>query len=254
MTSSPASAAGAAAALGLPELVPVPPGPLPPAPGGSAPGGPARGAPARTGGFRLAVLPTTVGQYWASLLDRGLHRGPAPLLHGFPAAAGTGLRTTAAGSVVLDEALALLPVTGVTWHGARAYCAWLGERTGAPHRLPSAAEWQYAAAGPERLRWSLGDAFDRGTYAPEASGPRPVGCTPANAFGLRDMTGNVFEWCADELLAPARAGSPARGLGSRVLKGGAYTVRNPESFENSTAFTADEFSAVPYIGFRVLSE
>ncbi|WP_411102085.1 formylglycine-generating enzyme family protein [Streptomyces sp. cmx-4-9] len=229
---------------GLPELAPVPPGALPAA---AFPDGPAR-----TGGFRLAVLPTTAGQYWRYLLDRGLHEGPAPHLHGFPTGAGTGLRTTATGGVALDEPLAGLPATGVTWHGAVAYCAWLTGWAGARVRLPSAVEWQYAAGGPEGLRWSLGDAFDRAVYAPEASGPRPVGCTPPNAFGLRDMTGNVFEWCADSLQAPD-GGAPV-ALGSRVLKGGAYTVRNPESFENATSFTADEWSTVPYIGFRVLAE
>jgi hypothetical protein len=62
------------------------------------------------------------------------------------------------------------------------------------------------------------------------------------------MTGNVFEWCADAMTSPDGV-----VLGSRVIKGGAYTVRNPESFDNATVFTADELSTVPYIGFRVLS-
>lgn len=220
----------------LPVLATVPPGPLP-----------SGGDSARTGGFRLAVVPTTVGQYWRYLLDRGLDSSPDPRLHGIPTAEGTGLRTTPAG-VVIDEHLATLPVTGVTWHGALAYCAWLGARTGEPCRLPTAAEWHYAAGGPAGLRWALGDEFDRQTYAPPGlTGPRPVGGSPANAFGLRDMTGNVFEWCADPLGPPDGTALP-----SRVIKGGAYTVRNPESFENATVFTADELTAVPYIGFRVL--
>jgi len=222
-------------------FAPVPPGPLPAAPDG---------AEGRTGGFRLAVWPTTVAQYWHYLLKRGLHTAPAPDLHGFPAGPGTGLRTTASGAVAFDQEAAGQPVVGVTWHGARAYCAWLGERTGKACRLPSAAEWQYAAAGPRGLRWALGEEFDRELYAPVATGPRSVEGAPANEFGLRDLTGNVFEWCEDPLVAAGRD-TP---LGSRVIKGGAYTVRNPESFENSTVFTADELSTVPYIGFRVLAE
>ena len=222
----------------LPAFADVPPGTLP----GGAP----------TGGFRLAVVPTTVGQYWHYLVDQDLHRTAAPHLHGFPAGGGTGLRATPAGTVELDEELAGLPVTGVTWVGAVAYCAWVGNRVGAACRLPTEAEWRYAAAGPRGLRWALGDDFDRRTYAPAASGPHPVGATSANAFGLRDMTGNVFEWCADPLTAPESAGGGA--LGSRVIKGGAYTVRNPESFENTTVFFADELSTVPYIGFRVLGD
>ncbi|CAA9379083.1 MAG: hypothetical protein AVDCRST_MAG66-317 [uncultured Pseudonocardia sp.] len=218
---------------GLPAFTDVPAGSLPPVP---------PGRPTSTDGFGLAVVPTTVGQYWRSLVDRDLTGAPAPRLHGFPTAAGTGLRSTAFGSVETDEELSDLPVTGVTWHGAVAYCTWLTSVTGAGCRLPTAAEWQYAASGPDRVRWSLGDGFDRAVYAPAAQLPRPVGRTPASAFGLQDMTGNVFEWCTDATAA----------TGSRVIKGGAYTVRNPESFENAAMFSADALSAVPYIGFRVL--
>ena len=82
-------------------------------------------------------------------------------LHGFPAGVGVGLRATPAGAVELDEELAGLPVTGVTWVGAVAYCAWAGNRVGAACRLPTEAEWRYAAAGPRGLRWALGDDFDR---------------------------------------------------------------------------------------------
>lgn len=206
------------------------------------------GVPSPEGGFRLAVFPTTVAQYWHYLVDQDLTETPAPLLHGFSATAGTGLRSVS-GVVVLDEDLADLPITGVTWHGAVGYCRWLSVRTGAHCRLPTADEWVHAARGPGGSRWSLGDDFDRKTYAPEASGPRPVSGAPANGFGLRGMTGNVFEWCADSLTGPGGA-----ALSSRVIKGGAYTVRNPESFENTTVFTADGLSTVPYIGFRVLME
>ncbi|SBT41085.1 formylglycine-generating enzyme family protein [Micromonospora narathiwatensis] len=223
-----------------PTFVDVPPAPPTPHDGG----GP-------TAGFRLAATLTTVRQYWHYLVDQGLDRAPAPLLHGLPTTAGTGLRTTPAGTVEIDRALDDLPVVWVTWHGAIAYCTWLAARTGVPCRLPSAAEWRHAAAGPARFRWALGNDFDRPVYAPAATGPRPVGHTPANGFGLHDMTGNVFEWCQDPLTAPG--GAEAESLGSRVIKGGAYTVRNPESFDNATIFTADELSAVPYIGFRVLS-
>ncbi|NJQ00417.1 formylglycine-generating enzyme family protein [Streptomyces zingiberis] len=224
----------------LPAFAGIPPGTLP--------GSPPAAAPARTEGFRLATTPTTVGQYWYYLLDQGLHRAPAPRLHAFPAGGGTGLRTEPSGAVVPDADLSGLPVTGVTWYGARAYCAWLGRRTDAVCRLPSAAEWHYAAAGPENRRWALGDTFDRALYAPPRTSPRPTAGVPPNPYGLRGMTGDVFEWCADP-----RPGDPCGPGGSRALKGGAYTVRNPESFENATVFTADALSCLPYIGFRVLA-
>lgn len=194
-------------------------------------------------GFRMAVTPTTVGDYWTYLTDRGLDTAPDPELHGFPTTPGTGLRSSATG-VVFDAELADLPVTGITWAGAADYCAWLAEGTGLRCRLPSSREWERAAG---EGAWSLGDEFDRAEYAPaSASGPRPVSAR-ANGFGLRGMTGNVFEWCADGLAAPD--GAP---LGSRAIKGGAYTMRNPESFLTATTFTADERTSVPYIGFRVL--
>jgi formylglycine-generating enzyme required for sulfatase activity len=170
-------------------------------------------------------------------------------LHGFPA--GTGLRLALGGAIECDEAAGTLPVTGVSWHGALAYCDWLSERLGVECRLPTAAEWYQAAAGPDRLRWALGDEFDRDVYAPTATGPRPVRDWPANRLGLRGLTGNVFEWCADPLAGSGSGSGSASG--SRVIKGGAYTVRNPESFDNATVFTADELSTLPYIGFRVLS-
>ncbi|WP_328340487.1 formylglycine-generating enzyme family protein [Micromonospora sp. NBC_00421] len=231
---------GTIAAAVTPTFVDVPP-PAPLRPDEATP----------VAGFRLAATPTTVGQYWHYLVDLGLDRSPAPFLHGLPATPGTGLRSTPAGTVEIDPDLGDLPATWVTWHGATAYCRWLAGRTGVPCRLPDAAEWRHAAAGPAGFRWALGNDFDRPVYAPAATGPRPVGRTPANGFGLHDMTGNVFEWCQDALDAPdgPEAGNP----GSRVIKGGAYTVRNPESFDNATVFTADELSAVPYIGFRVLS-
>lgn len=205
-------------------------------------------------GFWLGVVPVTVGEYWDYLCSAAADPAPRadPRAHGFPPTPGVGIRCVG-GRLALDAADLDLPVTHVTWWGARAYCSWLGEQLGRVTRLPTAAEWEHAAGGGRGLRWALGDAFDRPLYAPEADGPRPVGSTPPNAFGLRDLTGNVFEWCADELVVDGPDG-PVCGLGSRLLKGGAFTVRNPSSFENTTSFSADELTAVPYIGFRVLVE
>jgi iron(II)-dependent oxidoreductase len=102
-----------------------------------------------------------------------------------------------------------LPVTGVSWHAASAYCAWLQakltvSRPGAVVRLPTEAEWEWAARGGLRGKpYPAGDKPGRSVfYADGIAGPAPVGTSEPNGYGLRDMAGNVWEWCADSY-APA---------------------------------------------------
>ena len=120
------------------------------------------------------------------------------------------------------------PVTCVSWNDAQAYAAWLGERTGAGYRLPSEAEWEYAA-GPgtgtkyhfENDRETLcrysnpaeptkllpNTLFGCGYGAPY---PAAVGSYRPNAFGLYDMHGNVWEWAGD-CWNRSYAGAPTDG-------------------------------------------
>ena len=101
-----------------------------------------------------------------------------------------------------------LPVVGVSWTDAMAYCAWLAERSGKGYRLSSEAEWEYACRGGvadgQRTRWSCGDnEADLERYAwyfQNAGGKlHPVAEKAPNPFGLHDMHGNVWEWCRDGL-------------------------------------------------------
>ena len=110
------------------------------------------------------------------------------------------------------------PVTCVSWQDAQAYAAWLSAKTGQHYRLPSASEWEYAArAGTDASRpWgaSIGEACAAANVADLSAAERfpgwsvhpcsdgyvftaPVGAFAANAFGLSDLFGNVFEWVED---------------------------------------------------------
>ena len=96
------------------------------------------------------------------------------------------------------------PVVNVNWHDAQAYATWLSGKTGQAYRLPSEAEWEYAARAGASTAYSWGDDVGRNRANCDLCGSRwdyrqtaPVGSFPPNAFGLHDMHGNVGEWVAD---------------------------------------------------------
>ncbi len=122
------------------------------------------------------------------------------------------------------------PVVSVSAEDADAYVAWLSARTGRAYRLPSEAEWEYAArAGTGTVRY-WGNGWDRAGRFAHVDEVRtaPVGTYQPNSFGLHDMLGNVWEWMAD-CWNDNYSGAPTDGSvwtagdwSLRPLRGGAW--------------------------------
>ncbi|MGH7595619.1 MAG: protein kinase domain-containing protein [bacterium] len=95
------------------------------------------------------------------------------------------------------------PVINVSWIDAKAFCVWLAQRTGAKVRLPTEAEWEYAAlAGGKKMKWAgTNSEGDLDQYAwhllNSKNKTQPVGQQKPNGLGLFDMSGNAGEWCLD---------------------------------------------------------
>jgi len=157
------------------------------------------------------------------------------------------------------------PVVWVTWNDAAEYTRWLAQATGKPYRLPTEAEWEFAARERGRdLPWA-------GTADPERSGEfvwsaensggttHPVGGKAPNALGFRDLCGNVWEWCLDWQDSYQAAGEPAvdpRGPPDgrfRALRGGSWRVgREVARTTYRNGYRPDY--AHSSIGFRVALE
>lgn len=156
------------------------------------------------------------------------------------------------------------PVINVTWDDAVAYTAWLSEQTGHVYKLPSEAQWEYAArAGNKAANWwgadypgNTANCFNCGSEWDRIS-TAPVGSFDASSLSLHDMAGNVMEWVED-CYHKNYSGAPIDGsvwsdpsCQKRVVRDGSYhsTLDNIRGTKRS-AFTAD--TAVDQIGFRVV--
>ena len=134
----------------------------------------------------------------------------------------------------------------VSWYDAQQYADWLAKTTGQPYRLPSEAEWEYAARGGTAGRYWWGDkvvpsmANCRGCSEPyNAKQPENPARFPPNPFGLVGMTGSVEQWVAD-CWHPNYQGAPADGSARKtpncrenVLRGGSW--RNDATYARSAS-------------------
>lgn len=116
------------------------------------------------------------------------------------------------------------PAINISWDGAKEYVAWLSRRTGKPYRLLSESEWEYAARAGSDTAYSWGDDIGNGNANCDGCRSQwdgistaPVGSFPANAFGLHDMHGNVWEWVEDCYKGSYRACRLMVRLGPTVI-------------------------------------
>ncbi|MDQ6861120.1 MAG: formylglycine-generating enzyme family protein [Verrucomicrobiota bacterium] len=168
------------------------------------------------------------------------------------------------------------PVVYVTSFEAVKFCQWLSQHEGKKYRLPSEAEWEYAARGPDNWKYPWGNndkAIDVANFAdastsfpwrdpvrhdgfPESS---PVGSFPrgASIFGIEDMAGNVWEWCLDffQPLAGAPRFDPrgATAGPQRIYRGGSWKSRFSNLRASARSSNAPNYSCND-LGFRIVCE
>jgi formylglycine-generating enzyme required for sulfatase activity len=161
------------------------------------------------------------------------------------------------------------PIEQVSWVSARKFCERLSQRTGRAHDLPSEAQWEYACRAGTNTAFCFGETLttELANYCGEhvyRAGPKglyrhettPVDTFPPNAFGLADLHGNLWEWCADtwheDYQAAPRDGSAWEGGPSsyRVARGGSWH-EPPENCRSAARIGFHPAEADDFIGFRV---
>ncbi|MBX2799917.1 MAG: protein kinase [Myxococcales bacterium] len=153
------------------------------------------------------------------------------------------------------------PATYVSWHAARAYLAWLAQRTGRPWRLPGRLEWQKMARGVDGRPFPFGHHWDpawcntRSSHPDGFPQPTPVDSFPLDVspYGVRGVGGNVRDWCADRegVIADDRVVVPDFAEHwSASASGGTWLGKGVDNYEIDTNLILDRTLAHSSVGFR----
>ena len=157
-----------------------------------------------------------------------------------------------------------VPIRRIRWYDARDYCIWKSQREGVTYRLPTEAEWEYACRAESNGNYCFDESTesldDYAWYQSNSKGvTHNVGSKRANAWGLFDMHGNIWEWCADDY---------ASNYAKTPVDGSAYQVKNEKGMVlrggswsgiASNCRASSRINLVPnsknyFCGFRVVME
>jgi sulfatase modifying factor 1 len=149
-----------------------------------------------------------------------------------------------------------MPVTGISWDDAQRYCAWVG----AGARLPTEGEWEYAARAGASNEYFWGDDMKAaGSFAVVDKGLSRVMSRKPNSWGLYDMIGNAWEWCADRYAKDYYRVSPgndphgpedAKKYPYRVVRGGAWNEYH-WNLRCANRSYGEQFRRYQGLGFRI---
>lgn len=225
----------------------------------------------------LILIPSGVFQMGSSRRQANLDEQPQHLVSIKPFLLGKYLITQAQWKAVMGKLPPCrfkgdtLPVERVSWKDAQTFCQRLSKKTGRVYQLPSETQWEYACRAGTTTPFSFGEtltvdvanfngehtfrAEPRGFYFHSTS---EGGKFPPNAFGVYDMHGNLWEWCADNWLddytSSPRDGSSYQNRDSRdrVVRGGSWH-EPPQLCRSATRLRLAQSDADEFTGLRIVS-
>ncbi|SVE17590.1 uncharacterized protein METZ01_LOCUS470444 [marine metagenome] len=155
------------------------------------------------------------------------------------------------------------PVINVSWSDANQYARWLSEQTGKTYRLPTEAEWEFAARGGTDTTYPFGDTI-KSEHAVclncgslmDGKATALVGSFPPNQYGVYDMVGNVWEYtCSvyrENYNGLEKDCASDTASGDRVIRGGSWMSHANETRPANRAFISDVYQRTIYRGFRLV--